>query len=72
MKDLSTHVPPVLHRTDGELWITTTFEFEGRTYAVSAPIGDGRYHAQRVFDLVIGPALAPHPLDKLPLISLND
>lgn len=63
MKDLSTHCPPTLRRVDGELVIITTFEMDGQTYSVSAPIGNGRYHAQRVHELVIAPALGVHPLD---------
>lgn len=67
MKDLSTHCPPTLRRVDGELVITTTFNLDGQTYSVSAPIGDGRYHAQRVHELVIGPALGRRPLDGPPI-----
>lgn len=64
MKDLTTHVPPTIRRIDGELVICTSFEINGEAYSVSAPIGDGRYHAERVFDLVIGPALGWHPMDE--------
>lgn len=63
MKDLFTHIPPTLRRVDGELVISVTFDLDGKTYSVSAPIGDGRYHAQRVHELIIGPALGYHPLD---------
>lgn len=71
MKDLLTHIPPTLRRVDDELVITTTFELDGQTYSVSAPIGDGRYHAQRVHDLVIGPALGRHPLDGVPIAPVD-
>lgn len=63
MKDLLTHIPPTLQRTDGELTITIAFEFEGEAYSVTAPMGDGRYHAQRVHDLIISPALGWRPND---------
>lgn len=63
MKDLTTPNPPSLRITNGELCIVTTFNLNDETYMVSASIGDGRYHAQRVFDLIIGPAIAPHPTD---------
>lgn len=72
MKDLSTHCPPTLRRVDGELVITTTFNMDGQTYSVSAPIGDGRYHAQRVHELVIGPALGWRALDgKRPIAPVD-
>jgi hypothetical protein len=73
MKDLLTHCPPTLRRADGELVITTTFELDGETYSVSAPIGDGRYHAQRVHELIIAPALGRHPLDgRAPFAPVDD
>lgn len=72
MKDLLTHIPPTLHRIAGELVITTSFELDGQSYSVSAPIGDGRYHAQRVHDLVIGPALGRHALDGPPFAPVDD
>ncbi|HWU19396.1 MAG TPA: hypothetical protein VN155_17070 [Devosia sp.] len=63
MKDLTTPIPPVLRRANGELEVEIIFHIDGESYSVSAPIGDGRYHVQRVFDLIIGPAIAPHPTD---------
>lgn len=66
MKDLDTEVPPTLSYEEGEFFITTTFNLDGQTYAVRAPIGDGRYHAERVMALIVSPAIAPRPLDRLP------
>lgn len=62
--DLSTQVPPTLSRTADGFIVTTNFELDGQSYSVSAPIGDGRYHALRVHEMVIGPALQG---SKLPL-----
>lgn len=68
MKDLDTECPPTLTLQEGEFYITTTFNLDGTTYAVRAPIGDGRYHAERVMDLIVAPAISPRPLDKLPMV----
>jgi hypothetical protein len=73
MKDLLTHIPPTLHMIAGELVITTAFDLDGKSYSVSAPIGDGRYHAQRVHELIIAPALGRHPLDgREPFAPVDD
>lgn len=72
MRDLSTHCPPAIRRVDGELVITTTFNLDGQTYSVSAPIGDGRWHAERVHELVIGPALGWRPADGRPPVAPVD
>lgn len=70
MKDLTTPNPPSLRITNGELCIVTTFNLNGETYMVSASLGDGRYHAERVFELIIAPAIARRPTD--PVMSDED
>ena len=74
MRDLLTHCPPALRRIDGELVITTTFDLDGQTYSVSAPIGDGRYHALRVHEMVVGPALEARklPVERAPIAPVDD
>jgi hypothetical protein len=65
MKDLDTICPPTIHREEGEFFVKVTFHMDGETYCVRAPLGDGRYHAERVHKLIVAPAIAPRPLDDM-------
>lgn len=65
MKDLTTHVPPSVRWQEGELWVFVSFTGpDGESYMVRAPAGDGRYLAERVFALVVAPAISPRALDR--------
>lgn len=64
MKDLTTINPPAIVREEGEFWVTVTFNLDGQTYCIRSPIGDGRYHAERVHKLIVAPAIAPRSLDE--------
>jgi hypothetical protein len=51
--------PPLLMFDEGQFWLEVFIE--NRLYR--APMGDGRYHAQRVFELIVGPSIAPRVAD---------
>lgn len=63
MRDILTNCPPTLTVEEGELVVKVTCQIDGVTYQVTSPAGDGRYLASRVHELIVGPAIAPRPLD---------
>jgi hypothetical protein len=64
MKDLDTAVPPSLHREEGEFYLHCAFQYGGESYLLRVPLGDGRYHAERVMQLIVAPAIAPRVGDR--------
>ena len=67
VRQVSTNTPPALTGGRGAWSYTVAVTIDGQPYEVKVPIGDGRYHAERMFELIVGPLIAPRPLDPAPV-----
>lgn len=63
IEELSTPTPPSLIGHRGNWWLVTTANVEGQPYSIKAPIGDGREHLRRAFEMIGLPAIGARQLD---------
>lgn len=63
MRDIYTSCPVSMTFEEGEVMVKVTCQIDGETFLIHSPAGDGRYLASRVHELIVGPAIAPRPLD---------
>lgn len=67
VRQVSTNTPPALTGGRGAWSYTVAVTIDGQPYEVKAPIGDGRYHAERLFEMIVWPRLGSRPLDPAPV-----
>ncbi len=57
--------PPMLLHDEGQFWVEMLVPIGAQMLSVRAPVGDGRYLAERVHQMIVAPAIAPRPLDPI-------
>lgn len=64
MQDVFTRTPAALTFKDGQWWSVTPVTINDVQWRVWSPLGDGRRHAESVFERIMAPAIAPRPTDR--------
>ena len=49
---------------EGEFYGYASLHLDGEAYSVRIPLGNGRYHADTVWERIISPALGANPLER--------
>lgn len=57
MKSLTTHIPPVILKEEGEVWVEVVAQIGETTHFIRAPAGDGAYLFSQVCQKIVEPRL---------------
>lgn len=64
MQPIYSRTPPTIRKEGKDFVLDVVATINGVQYRITAPLGDGRYHAESVFERIMAPAIAPRVTDR--------